>query len=209
MSGLPGVGDAIPDIAMETPNGGQVKPSDFKGQRLVIFFYPKDNTPGCTSEAKDFTALKPEFDKAGVALLGYLMLSFHASFMNDFRRVFQHMELTASGNLRAALSAQGQDELADPADIIQLGGLGRQGRVGLGAGRQVQARAEGVAGPRQVTLPDGTILSQRLLKSSGNPAFDASVKEAVERASPLPVPSDVMLFRENFRVFSLNYNTEE
>ena len=39
---------------------------------------------------------------AGVALLGYLMLSFHASFMNDFRRVFQHMELTASGNLRAA-----------------------------------------------------------------------------------------------------------
>lgn len=70
MSGLPGVGDAIPDIAMETPNGGQVKPSDFKGQKLVIFFYPKDNTPGCTSEAKDFTALKPEFDKAGVALLG-------------------------------------------------------------------------------------------------------------------------------------------
>lgn len=70
MSGLPGVGDAMPDIAMETPNGGQVKPSDFKGQKLVMFFYPKDNTPGCTSEAKDFTALKPEFDKAGVALLG-------------------------------------------------------------------------------------------------------------------------------------------
>ena len=37
---------------------------------FVLYFYPKDNTPGCTTEAKDFTALKPEFDKAGVALLG-------------------------------------------------------------------------------------------------------------------------------------------
>jgi peroxiredoxin Q/BCP len=70
MSDYPGVGDAMPDIAMETPDGGSVKPSDFKGQKLVIFFYPKDNTPGCTTEAKDFTALKAQFDDAGVALLG-------------------------------------------------------------------------------------------------------------------------------------------
>ena len=63
-------GDMLPDIALETPEGGSVRPSDFKGSRLVIFFYPKDNTPGCTTEAKDFTALKPAFDKAGVKLLG-------------------------------------------------------------------------------------------------------------------------------------------
>ena len=70
MSDFPGSGDPMPDIAMETPDGGSVKPSDFAGQKLVIFFYPKDNTPGCTTEAKDFTALKGEFDKAGIALLG-------------------------------------------------------------------------------------------------------------------------------------------
>jgi peroxiredoxin Q/BCP len=70
MSTSPGVGDAMPDIAMETPEGGSVKASDFVGQKLVVFFYPKDNTPGCTTEAKDFTALKSDFDKAGVALLG-------------------------------------------------------------------------------------------------------------------------------------------
>ncbi len=70
MSDAPGVGDMMPDIAMETPDGGSVKPSDFKGGKLVIFFYPKDNTPGCTTENVDFSALKPEFDKAGVALLG-------------------------------------------------------------------------------------------------------------------------------------------
>lgn len=66
----PGVGDAMPDIAMATPDGGTVRASDFKGRKAVLFFYPKDDTPGCTTEAKDFSALKSEFDKAGVALLG-------------------------------------------------------------------------------------------------------------------------------------------
>jgi peroxiredoxin Q/BCP len=70
MSEFMQAGEAMPDIAMETPDGGSVKPSDFAGQKLVVFFYPKDNTPGCTTEAKDFSALKSEFDAAGVALLG-------------------------------------------------------------------------------------------------------------------------------------------
>lgn len=70
MSTFPGVGDALPDIAMTTPDGGSVKPSDFRGQKLVVFFYPKDDTPGCTTENKDFSAMKADFDAAGVALLG-------------------------------------------------------------------------------------------------------------------------------------------
>jgi peroxiredoxin Q/BCP len=70
MSNFPGVGDAIPDIAMETPEGGSVKPSDFAGSKLVIFFYPKDDTPGCTTENKDFSALKEQFAAAGTKLLG-------------------------------------------------------------------------------------------------------------------------------------------
>jgi peroxiredoxin Q/BCP len=70
MSNRPGVGDALPDIALETPEGGSVKASDFKGKKLVVFFYPKDDTPGCTTENIDFSRLAPEFEKAGVALLG-------------------------------------------------------------------------------------------------------------------------------------------
>jgi peroxiredoxin Q/BCP len=66
----PSPGDPMPDIALETPEGGTVRPSDFAGKPAVIWFYPKDNTPGCTTEAKDFTALADEFAKAGVALLG-------------------------------------------------------------------------------------------------------------------------------------------
>ena len=63
-------GNTMPDIALETPDGGSVKPSDFAGKPLVMFFYPKDDTPGCTTENRDFTALKDDFDAAGVALLG-------------------------------------------------------------------------------------------------------------------------------------------
>lgn len=70
MSDFADVGDVLPDIAMQTPDGGSVKPSDFKGQKLVLFFYPKDNTPGCTTEAKEFSQLKGEFAKAGATILG-------------------------------------------------------------------------------------------------------------------------------------------
>jgi peroxiredoxin Q/BCP len=70
MSNRPGVGDPLPDIALETPEGGTVRPSDFTGKKLVLFFYPKDDTPGCTTENKDFSALAGEFAKAGVWLLG-------------------------------------------------------------------------------------------------------------------------------------------
>lgn len=70
MTARPGLGDALPDIALELSDGSQVRPSDYAGRKLVLFFYPKDDTPGCTTENIDFTALAPEFEKAGVALLG-------------------------------------------------------------------------------------------------------------------------------------------
>ena len=70
MTTQPRVGDALPDIALETPDGGSVKPSDFAGKKLVLFFYPKDDTPGCTTENLDFTALSADFAAAGTALLG-------------------------------------------------------------------------------------------------------------------------------------------
>jgi peroxiredoxin Q/BCP len=70
MSSTFGIGDKIPDIALTTPEGGSVKPSDFAGHKLVLFFYPKDDTPGCTTENQDFTALAADFAAAGTALLG-------------------------------------------------------------------------------------------------------------------------------------------
>jgi peroxiredoxin Q/BCP len=70
MSHKPGVGDAIPDIALIGADGEPVRIADFAGQKLVLFFYPKDDTPGCTTENLDFSALAEEFAKARTALLG-------------------------------------------------------------------------------------------------------------------------------------------
>lgn len=70
MSAFPEVGDVMPAIAMDAPDGGKVSPADFAGRKLVVFFYPKDDTPGCTTENIDFSALKAEFEAAGVAVLG-------------------------------------------------------------------------------------------------------------------------------------------
>lgn len=63
-------GTALPDIALTAPDGSALRLSDFAGQKLVLFFYPKDDTPGCTTENLDFSALSAEFAKAGTALLG-------------------------------------------------------------------------------------------------------------------------------------------
>ncbi|MBS0254368.1 MAG: peroxiredoxin [Proteobacteria bacterium] len=66
----PQVGQMLPDIALTMPDGGTVRPADFLGRKLVLFFYPKDDTPGCTTENLDFTALAEDFATAGTALLG-------------------------------------------------------------------------------------------------------------------------------------------
>ncbi len=63
-------GDAAPEFTMPTENSGQTTLADYAGKFLVLYFYPKDNTPGCTVEAKDFSALKSDFAKAGAEILG-------------------------------------------------------------------------------------------------------------------------------------------
>lgn len=70
MSDFPGVGDTLPDLALTAPDGSAVRPADFAGRKLVLFFYPKDDTPGCTTENKDFSQLAERFAAAGTALLG-------------------------------------------------------------------------------------------------------------------------------------------
>ena len=63
-------GDRIPDVELRGMDGGTVSPADFRGNKLVLYFYPKDDTSGCTREAQDFTALAHEFEKEGTWVLG-------------------------------------------------------------------------------------------------------------------------------------------
>lgn len=62
-------GAPAPDFDLETPDG-RVKLADFAGKTVVLYFYPKDDTAGCTKEAQAFTALAPDFAKAGVTVIG-------------------------------------------------------------------------------------------------------------------------------------------
>jgi peroxiredoxin Q/BCP len=63
-------GDAAPDFELETDGGGTIRLSDLRGRKVVVYFYPKDDTPGCTKEAIAFTALRAEFEAAGTTVIG-------------------------------------------------------------------------------------------------------------------------------------------
>lgn len=67
---MPDEGDRVPDVKLEGMDGRSISPSDFRGQKLVLYFYPKDDTPGCTTEAKDFSALVEQFADAGTWIIG-------------------------------------------------------------------------------------------------------------------------------------------
>src|ERR1700754_4652063 len=63
-------GDPVPDVTLTGMDGVPLSPADFRGNKLVLYFYPKDDTSGCTREAQDFTAMAGEFEKAGTWILG-------------------------------------------------------------------------------------------------------------------------------------------
>lgn len=64
------VGDMAPDFCLPNMQGGETCLNDLKGSYSVVYFYPRDGTPGCTKQAKDFSAAMPEFERLGVKVVG-------------------------------------------------------------------------------------------------------------------------------------------
>jgi peroxiredoxin len=65
------VGAKLPELSLPASGGRTIALNkDYKGKKLVVYFYPKDNTPGCTLEGQDFTRLYKEFTKAGADIVG-------------------------------------------------------------------------------------------------------------------------------------------
>lgn len=64
------IGDKAPEFTLEDKDGKAVSLSDFAGKKVVLYFYPKDNTPGCTRQACAFAGLYGEFQKKGVEVIG-------------------------------------------------------------------------------------------------------------------------------------------
>jgi peroxiredoxin Q/BCP len=65
-----GVGDKAPNFKLPRDDGDNVSLADFKGRKLVLYFYPRADTPGCTREAIDFSKLRAAFEKTGTAVIG-------------------------------------------------------------------------------------------------------------------------------------------
>ena len=80
------IGKRFPDFSLQNQDGNTVKLDDFAGKWLVLYVYPKDDTPGCTIQGKSFTATKQEFDDAGVAVVGVSAddVASHKDFCNKF-----------------------------------------------------------------------------------------------------------------------------
>jgi thioredoxin-dependent peroxiredoxin len=66
----PQIGDKAPAFSLPTDGGGKISLAELEGKAVVLYFYPKDDTSGCTQEAIDFTAAKAKFDKLGVVVIG-------------------------------------------------------------------------------------------------------------------------------------------
>jgi peroxiredoxin Q/BCP len=63
-------GQVAPEFDLPTAGGGRARLADFNGKPVVVYFYPKDDTPGCTQEAQGFAEAYPEFQATGVAVVG-------------------------------------------------------------------------------------------------------------------------------------------
>ena len=64
------VGTMAPDFTLLNQNGEEISLSQYRGQKIILYFYPKDNTPGCTKQACGFAQLYPDFVKKGAVILG-------------------------------------------------------------------------------------------------------------------------------------------
>jgi peroxiredoxin Q/BCP len=99
------IGKPFPQFSLQNQDGKTVTLGDFAGKWLVVYFYPKDDTPGCTIQGKSFTATKQDFDQANIAVVGVSEddVTSHKSFCDKFAFTIdlladtQHELLKATG----------------------------------------------------------------------------------------------------------------
>lgn len=99
------IGVKAPDFKLPTDGGETLKLSDLKGQQVVLYFYPKDDTSGCTKEAMEFNALRKQFEKAGAVIVGMSPDSVKSH--DKFKAKYELGFTLASDEEKTALEAYG------------------------------------------------------------------------------------------------------
>ena len=116
------IGDPVPDIALPATGGQTLSPADFKGRWLVLYFYPRDATPGCTQEGQDFRDHYPAFQALNGEILGVSRDS-----------VKKHENFKAKHGFPFELLADEEEQLCKAFDVIKEKNL--YGRKVLGIER--------------------------------------------------------------------------
>ena len=115
-------GSKIPKLTLPATGGADIDLSSFKGKPLVVYFYPKDNTPGCTQEGIDFRDLNKQFEKEGALIFGVSRDS-----------VRSHENFAAKYKFPFPLLSDGDEKLCKAFDVIREKSL--YGRKYMGVDR--------------------------------------------------------------------------
>ena len=116
------IGDKIPKLTLPATGGADIDLSSFKGKPLIVYFYPKDNTPGCTQEGIDFRDLHKQLEKAGARIFGVSRDS-----------VRSHENFAAKYKFPFPLLSDGDEKLCKAFDVIREKSL--YGRKYMGVDR--------------------------------------------------------------------------
>jgi len=126
-----GTGERFPDFSLQNQDGKPVRLADFAGKWLVVYFYPKDDTPGCTVQGKSFTASKSDFDEAGISVVGVSQddVASHKDFCNKFAFTIDLLADTGAELMKALGIRQSEWQgmkfwerssfIVDPAGVIR------------------------------------------------------------------------------------------
>ncbi len=106
---IPNINQPAPPFQLANQSEEIITLSDFQGQWLILYFYPKDNTPGCTTEAVDFTALLPEFTKLSATVVGISPDS-----------IPSHSKFVSKKNLHITLLSDPDHHVAEAYGVWQL-----------------------------------------------------------------------------------------
>lgn len=110
------VGDKVPEFSLPNQEGAMISPSQFAGKKLVIYFYPKDNTPGCTTEACGFRDVYDDILAKGAVVLGISKdsLASHTKFRDKFGLPF-HLLSDVETTTIQAFGAWGEKKMCGKA----------------------------------------------------------------------------------------------
>ncbi len=86
----PRAGDVAPDFTLPSQEGAAVSLKDFRGKWVVLYFYPKDQTPGCTREAHNFQVDQPKYDQRNSVILDVIVVLYHQHFADIVRMVQEY-----------------------------------------------------------------------------------------------------------------------